>query len=68
MRDITIEDVRPTRAVGSRHPAAKLNEDQVTSIRALHKDGGSIIGIARAFGVSPPTIRAILRRQTWAHV
>lgn len=66
--DIKLEDVAPRKARGSEHPAAKLNEREVVHIRKLHSEGASIMGLARVFEVTPPTIRSLLKRKTWAHV
>jgi Pectobacterium phage endonuclease len=47
---------------------AKLNPDAVHQIRAGRAAGETISALARAHGVSRPTINAILRGKTWAHV
>jgi hypothetical protein len=54
---------------GSKHRAAKLNEDDVRDIRRLHRVGGTtIVEIAQRFGVVSGTIDHILRGRTWSHV
>lgn len=63
-----LNDVLPRRALGERHPAAKLTVEKVREIRDLHARGASTMGLAKAFGVSAPTIRAILLGVTWKHV
>lgn len=53
---------------GSRHPMAKLCDDDVRQARALHADGWSIKAIAQRFGVHHATMSAIVRRQRWKHI
>jgi len=54
---------------GSMCAQAKLKEDDVLFIRERYREGGiSTRQLARAFGVSQPAIRAVLRRETWRHV
>ena len=67
-KHITLESVLPHRAVGEDHPGAKLTRDDVNQIRNLHERGATIMGLARAFTVSPPTIRSIIQGRTWKHV
>ena len=67
-KSITLQDVAPRTARGERQGSAKLTAEKVIEIRRLHEEGGTIMGIARAFGVSPPTIYAIIRGKTWRHV
>jgi hypothetical protein len=60
-----------TTLLGERHPAAKLNEEQVRAIRArcvlgTHANGAS--AIARELGVSHELVIKIARRQLWSHV
>jgi hypothetical protein len=60
-----------TTLLGERHPAAKLNEEQVRAIRARCvlgsiKDGAS--AIARELGVSHELVIKISRRQLWTHL
>jgi DNA-binding transcriptional regulator YiaG len=52
---------------GERHPLSKLTEETVRQIR---QDAGSVSVSeqARRYGVSRPTIRAVIARRTWAHV
>ena len=57
------------RARGSRHGAAKLNEDAVREIRRRYFDEHHTFdALGKAFGVSPQTIGLVIRRKTWAHV
>lgn len=60
-----------TTLLGERHPAAKLNEEQVRAIRArcvlgTHANGAS--AIARELGVSHELVIKIARCQLWSHV
>jgi DNA-binding XRE family transcriptional regulator len=57
-----------TRVIGERNHNAKLTADHVREIRKLHALGVLQHELARKFQVSRPTIRAIVRRETWAHV
>lgn len=52
-------------AKGERNHSAKLTEEQVREIRRLPHSHRQL---ARMFGVSPRTIRNILRRTKWKHV
>lgn len=54
---------------GSASHHAKLTEDDVRSIRIRHASGsGSYRTLAAEYGVSVPTIAAIVQRRTWSHV
>lgn len=57
-----------TDPLGSRNPAAKLNEGQAREIKWLLTWGNSCQAIAREFGVSRRTITAIRRGERWTHV
>jgi len=65
---VQLEDVLPSRARGSAHWQAKLTEKDIPRIRELRASGGSILRLARAYGVTPPTIRNVLTGVTWKHV
>jgi hypothetical protein len=54
--------------VGEAHFGAKLTEADVLKIRERRAAGESHYALARAFGVSRPTITAILTGRNWAHV
>jgi hypothetical protein len=64
------------RARGERNHTAKLTEAQVREIRHIYAhrgvkyvhSGATYAGLARAFGVSPQTVEAIVKRQTWRHL
>lgn len=54
---------------GESHPAHKLTEEQVNTIRKLWKVGHRNIKVlARNNGVSPANIRRIVRNETWTHL
>jgi len=52
--------------VGEGSPQAKLSENQVREIRSMN--GKSYAEIARAYGVSRPTVTRIINGETWRHV
>lgn len=53
---------------GTKHPNAKLTEDDVREIRRLSANGLSQRKLAAQFGVSRGTIEPILKGETWKHV
>lgn len=53
---------------GEDHPAAKLTDDSVRSIRKMYEAGWSAAALARKHGVSALTIRFAVLRKTWKHV
>lgn len=54
---------------GRLNASAKLTETQVRQIRLEYAQGGvSYVKLAEKYNVSPPTIRFIIKRQTWAHL
>lgn len=61
-----------TTARGERSARSVLTTEQVLRIRAkagsLNKARGVFSGLAREYGVSGATIRAIVNRRTWCHV
>jgi hypothetical protein len=65
---VQLKDVLPAHAHGSAHWQAKLTETDIPRIRELRAAGATILGLARAYGVTPPTIRSILDGITWKHV
>jgi len=65
---IVLGDVLPRRARGERQGSAKLTAEAVVQIRDLYRRGASIMGLSREFGVTPPTIRAVVSGKSWAHV
>lgn len=59
---------RVARQIGSTNGAAKLTEEDIPQIRALHENGLSQRKIATMFLVSQRTIGRILNHQTWRHI
>lgn len=54
---------------GAKNGMAKLTEEMVRQIRAIHAGGGrSMRSIAIAFGLSPGSARRIILRLDWKHV
>jgi HNH endonuclease len=53
---------------GEAHPQVKLTEKKVREIRALHAKGIRSKQVAERYGVTPTSVRHIVRRATWAHV
>lgn len=51
---------------GERHPAAKLTQEQVMSIRMRCANGEGRRKIAREYGVSSTNVRHILKGRIWA--
>lgn len=56
-----------TTSRGSHHYLAKLTEEDVRTIRQLHKEGTDGSKLARRYGVSTATMSEILRGVGWAH-
>jgi len=54
--------------IGTANPSAKLNEDDVRTIRMRYSAGESINALARAYGVSNAPIAAIIHGKCWTHV
>lgn len=70
VRDM-LERGRANKARGVKNPKAKLTEEQAREIRGSyqpHMHGKGAHCLAKQFGVSKPTIRAILNGETWAHL
>jgi hypothetical protein len=57
-----------THVAGSKHPLAKLSEDDIPTIVAAHNGGASIRGLAKSYRVSQRTIQFVLRGITWKRV
>lgn len=53
---------------GGRNSRRKLNKELVLEIRSLHSGGRSMRSIARQFGVSMPTVRQVVLRNSWSHI
>jgi len=54
--------------VGSRNPAAVLNEDKVRQLRESRRDGLSFTELGRLFGVSRVAATLAALGKTWKHV
>lgn len=54
--------------LGVRSPNAKLDDQKVREIRALHAIGTSIAELARRYGVERVVVRGVVRRRRWKHV
>jgi hypothetical protein len=67
-RALWLSGMVPGKGIGEAHYNAKLTESDVLEIRRLHDEGRSMCGLARQFDVSAGNIRAIVRRETWAHL
>lgn len=59
---------RARRARGVQTAAARLDDEAVRAIRAVEPYYGRGRDLARRYGVSDSTIRAVLLRETWRHV
>lgn len=53
---------------GSKHPSAKLTEEQVLLIRKRLEAGEMQINLAKEFNVHKCTISMIKRRENWRHI
>jgi hypothetical protein len=58
----------PPSYTGSKHPRAKINENDVIVIRDLYSSGKSMASLGRMFGIAAPTVWHIVQRNTWKHV
>lgn len=67
-RKITASQVGVTRSVGEKTGMAKLTDEKVRQVRALHEAGHSYRQLGAAFGVTKATIQAIAEGRTWQHV
>jgi hypothetical protein len=57
-----------TRLFGSKNGKSKLIEEQVITIRILHKIGFSLIELSRIYKVNVTTIEDITNRHSWNHI
>jgi hypothetical protein len=53
---------------GEKNGSAKLTEAQVRAIRTSHRNGTSVVGLARRYGVTARTISMITTGKLWAWV
>ena len=61
-------DAKGRTARGSRQGGAILDEARVARMRSLRRSGVSARRLATSFGVSEPTVYAVLSRRMWRHV
>lgn len=54
--------------VGSRNPAAKLDEIRVSEMRLKRESGMTLPAIAREFGVAVSTVYEACHGRTWKNV
>jgi hypothetical protein len=58
-----------TRAVGSKHGQTDLNEDDVWNMRCEYAAGGiSMTKLGDKYGLTQPTVWALIHGHTWQHV
>lgn len=68
-KDNTRDAIRKGRlAMGSRHGHAKLTEDVVREIRAMHQCGATLTEIRQRFNISAASVSNIYNRRRWTHV
>lgn len=53
---------------GSAHGKSKLNDEAVRAIRRAFGEGVNISALAREYGLSWQTVKAVVDRSTWKHV
>lgn len=53
---------------GEQHYKTHLTADDVRAIRARHATGENRTALASEYGVTPGSISAIVRRETWKHI
>lgn len=58
---VSLEEVLPKKK-------SKLREEQIREIRELHRKGAAISRLAQVYYVSRPTIRSIIKGETWKKV
>lgn len=63
-----VKDIKVQSNQGARNPSAKLNEEKVREIRALHAVGRKRAYLAIRFGVTSQLINSIIKGRLWAHV
>ena len=59
---------RERRNFGSKHPSAKLQENDVILMRQLFAEGATKTELARKFKVSDTTVNAIVTGEKWKHL
>lgn len=66
-RDMLRKGRRPSRK-GTKHPLAKLTDENVVDIRRQHRNGKTMYRIAKDTGMSAGQIRRIIFRKNWTHI
>lgn len=62
-------DSKNRQVKGSRSHLAKLNDEQVKTMRVIYRDGkSSACVLAARFGISKSTVHRIIQRHTWKHL
>lgn len=59
---------KPIHFQGVKNGRARLTENEVKKIRALHAQGHSFVYLGIQFKVSPVQIRRIIIRENWKHI
>lgn len=54
--------------LGSKHPNAKLLENDVLELRRLRESGSTYKSLAERFGISKSTVADIVSRKNWRHI
>lgn len=62
------KELHGTKLLGTKNPKAKMTEEKVRQARRLFQDGQTKAAIARRFGVTFATMRALLNGETWKSV
>lgn len=65
--DMYVRGRNPDRR-GTKHPLARISEDQVREIRTLASCGLRRMDIAEKFGISDKYVGKIVRRENWSHI
>lgn len=55
-------------ARGSRHPGAKLTEEDVRHIRVERREGVPVADLAARYGIGHSTVSMVANGRTWGHV
>lgn len=48
-----------------KRPAARVTQEQVLAIRDAHSHGTPQVALAKAYGIGPQAINAIIKRRSW---
>jgi hypothetical protein len=61
-------EIRQALNIGSRHPAARLDEDKVRDIRRRLAAGETTTAISKMLVIGFSTVADISKGRTWSHV